>query len=132
MEQSGGWQKRGRASLIADHGCDRDDAVRVRKVVAIRQRKEGVVQVHLQNPGNLPEEDILNAGLGGCGPGDRVPVTAQAGSDPDDIDLGNRLLIYRPDRHPWLRGRHHKLSVLEEKGPSRLNLRVPPGDQTCT
>src|SRR5580700_4951238 len=88
------------------------------EVVAIGQREEGIVQGYFWNPGNLPEKDVFKARLGGRSHRDRVAITTQAGGNPEDIELGNRVLTYRGERHPLLRGRHHKPSVLEEKVPS--------------
>ncbi len=62
------------------------------EVVAIRQGKKGIVQRHFRNPGNLPEKDIFDAGLSGRGHGDSVPITAQARGNPEDIELGHRIL----------------------------------------
>src|SRR5580704_15283384 len=90
---------------------------RLHIVVAVSQREEGIVQSYLWNPGNLPEENVFNTGLGGRGHGSGVPVAAQPGGDPQYIELGNHALLRGRERHPLLRGRHHMPSVPEEKVP---------------
>lgn len=62
------------------------------------------MQFNFWNPGNLPENHIFDAGLSGRGHGNRVAVAAEAGCDPQDVELGNRIFVGW-ERHPLLRGR---------------------------
>ena len=49
--------------------------------------QHAVVQVDLGQAGNGPHDDVFDARLGGGGDGDRIAVAAQAGRDPEDVDL---------------------------------------------
>jgi hypothetical protein len=46
----------------------------------------------LRNPGNLPENNILDARLGGGRHGDSVPITSQTGSNPKNIEFRDGTL----------------------------------------
>jgi len=62
--------------------------------------EKGIVEVHLGNPGESPQDDVLDAGLGGCGHGDRVPVATQARGYPKDVYFrdGRRGVIRETSR----------------------------------
>ena len=50
--------------------------------------QERIVEVHLGYPRHGAEHDVLDAGLSGRGHRNRVAVAAEAGGDPQDVDLG--------------------------------------------
>ena len=60
------------------------------ELVAVLVGEHGVVQVDLRQPGNGAQDDVLDARLRGGGDRHRVAVAAQAGRDPEDVDLGDR------------------------------------------
>ncbi len=45
------------------------------------------MQVDLGQPGDGPQDDVLDARLGGGGDRDRIAVAAQPGRDPEDVNL---------------------------------------------
>jgi Domain of unknown function (DUF4372) len=51
--------------------------------------KHGVVKVNLWKSRNCAEHDIFDAGLAGCGNGNRITVTAKTAGDPQDMNLGD-------------------------------------------
>ena len=55
---------------------------------AVLEVDQRPVHGDLREPGQRPERDLLDAGLGGGGEGDRVAVAAQPGVDPQDVDDG--------------------------------------------
>src|SRR5580704_1745187 len=62
------------------------------KIIAVGLGKKWIVERDFRNPGNLAEDDVFDAGLGGSSHGDGVAVTAQAGGDPQNVELGYRVL----------------------------------------
>ena len=53
------------------------------------------MEMNLGEPGDGPQQNIFDAGLGGCGDRDRIPVAAQSSGYPDDVDI----LHARSGRH---------------------------------
>jgi hypothetical protein len=52
-----------------------------------------IMQLDFRNPRNGTEEDVFKARLGGCCHGNCVAIAPQAGSYPQNIDLGDRFGI---------------------------------------
>jgi hypothetical protein len=63
-----------------------------------------VVEVHLGDPGDHAEDDVLDAGLGGGGDRHRVAVAAHSLGDPEDVQLLHAfaLAVLGHDRSPFL------------------------------
>ena len=98
-------------------------AERFEEVVAVLVGEHGVVQVHLGQAGDGAEDDVLDARLGGGGDGDRVAVAAQAGGDPEDVDLlGQPRRLSVPCRTPPRFSR----SAATAPRPSSVTTRSPP------
>src|SRR5580692_8592458 len=62
------------------------------ELFAVVIRKKGVVQVHLGDPGNAAEKNVLDARLRGRGHRDGVSIAAEARCDPEYVDLFYREL----------------------------------------
>jgi hypothetical protein len=75
------------------------------EIVSIGQRQEGIEQIHFWDPGNLPAQDVFDAGLRSRSHGNRIAVAAQARRDPQDVEFSKRAADSEP--HPLLRGRHN-------------------------
>jgi len=50
--------------------------------------KKGIVQVHLGDPGNAAEKNVLDARLRGRGHRDSVSIATEPRSDPENVDFG--------------------------------------------
>ena len=60
---------------------------KLQEVVAVFIRQHGVMQTHLGQSRQGAEKQVLDARLGGGRDGDGVAVAAQAGRDPENVDL---------------------------------------------
>ena len=58
--------------------------------VAGLEREHRIMQMDLGQAGDRAEEHVFDARLGGGGDGHRVAVTAEAGGEPQDVDVRNR------------------------------------------
>ena len=59
------------------------------EVVAVLVGEDRIVQMDLRQAGDCAQQNVFDAGLSGRGNGDRVSITAQAGRDPENVDLGD-------------------------------------------
>jgi hypothetical protein len=59
------------------------------KLVSILRSEKGVMEMHLGNPRQRSEHNILDAGLCRCRHSDCVPVATQARSYPENVALGD-------------------------------------------
>src|SRR5439155_7814675 len=61
------------------------------ELVSRLQRQDRMMEVHLRNAGDSPEDDIFEAGLRCRRHRDRIPVTSEAGCNPKNIDFFDYL-----------------------------------------
>ena len=86
------------------------------EVVSVLVGQNGIVQVHLGQAGNCPQQNVFDTGLGCRGDRNRISVAAQPGGDPENVDFGDwRRFLRLPT--VWNRFRCHSWTLL-----SRLDL----------
>ena len=62
---------------------------RLDELVANFVRQNGIMEVHFGEARNGAQQNIFDAGLRGCGDGNRIAITAQTGGYPDDVNFGD-------------------------------------------
>src|SRR6476660_241751 len=67
------------------------------EVIAVLAGEKQIVELDLGQPRNRAEHQILDAGLCGRGHRDGVTVTAQAGAEPQNVQLRDGLVWSRMD-----------------------------------
>src|SRR3954452_1221144 len=92
-------------------------------LAAERRRQHLVVEMHLRDPRDRAEQDVLDARLARGGDRDRVAVAAHPLRDPQDVDLLD-VRSYRFSRHgPSL----HSRSTRRPRSPGRRRAAPRPG-----
>ena len=64
---------------------------REKKIIPILIGKERIVEMDFRDPRHRSHDDIFDAWLGCCRHGNCVPITAEAGRNPQDVDLCDRV-----------------------------------------
>ena len=59
------------------------------------------METDLRDPGNAAQHEILDARLGGRGHRDGVAIAAEAGRDPEDVDLGDAIGVILSPTSEW-------------------------------
>src|SRR4029078_13461188 len=63
---------------------------RRQEIVAVLEREDGIVQPDARDRRDGAQDEVFDGRLGGPGHGDAVAITAEAGIDPETVDIWRR------------------------------------------